>query len=73
MQAISEKTNFLFSKVKIGFDVTMVAASLAAGLITLHKAGAVGIGTIAASILVGTILGGITRQFGEKRDLLLQR
>lgn len=73
MQAISEKTNFLFSKVKIGFDVTMVAASLAACLIALHKAGAVGIGTIAASILVGTILGRITRQFGEKRDLLLQR
>lgn len=73
MQAVSEKTNILFSKVKVGFDVTMVAVSLAACLIALHKAGAVGIGTVAASVLVGTILGMVTRQFGEKRDLLLHK
>lgn len=73
MQAVSDKTNILFSKVKVGFDVTMVAVSLAACLIALHKAGAVGIGTIAASILVGTILGMVTRRFGEKRDLLLHK
>ena len=72
MQAIAEKTNTVFNKVKIRFDVTMVSVSLIACLITLRKLGAVGIGTIIASVLVGSVLGIVTKLFGQKRDMLLQ-
>ena len=72
MQAIAEKTNTVFNKVKIRFDVTMVSVSLIACLIALRKLGAVGIGTIIASVLVGSVLGIVTKLFGQKRDMLLQ-
>lgn len=71
MQAIAEKTGIVFSRVKIGFDVTMVLVSLAACLIVLHSMGSVGIGTVIAAVLVGAVLGVINRRFGEKRDRLL--
>lgn len=72
MQAIAEKTNTVFNKVKIRFDVTMVSVSLIACLIALRKLGAVGIGTIIASVLVGSVLGIVTKLFGQKRDMLSQ-
>lgn len=72
MQTIAEKTNTVFNKVKIRFDVTMVSVSLIACLIALRKLGAVGIGTIIASVLVGSVLGIVTKLFGQKRDMLLQ-
>lgn len=71
MKTISEVSHIAFSNVKIGFDVTMVAVSLIACLISLRTLGSVGIGTIAAAVLVGMILGIINRHFGSRRDVLL--
>ena len=73
MKAISDKTGIVFSRVKIGFDVTMVVISLISCLAVLHKLGSVGIGTVIAAILVGVNLGFITKLFGDKRDRLLHR
>ena len=72
MQAISDKAHLPFSRVKVGFDVSMVVISLISCLIALRELGSVGIGTVVAAILVGSELGEITKLFGEKRDLLLQ-
>ena len=73
MQAVSQVTGMEFSKVKIRFDCSMVILSLISCLSVLHNLGSVGIGTIAAAILVGTILGFITRLFGKQRDRLLRQ
>ncbi len=73
MKAISDKTGIVFSRVKIGFDVTMVVISLISCLAVLHKLGSVGIGTVIAAILVGVNLGFITKLFGKQRDRLLHR
>lgn len=73
MKAISDKAHINFNKVKIGFDISMVTISLVACLVVLKTLGSVGIGTIIAAILVGSILGIITKFFGAKRDMLLQR
>ena len=51
----------------------MVTISLVACLVVLKTFGSVGIGTIIAAILVGSVLGIITKFFGAKRDMLLQR
>ena len=61
MQAVSEVTKAAFSKVKVAFDTTMVIISLITCLIVLHNLGSVGIGTVLAAILVGTILGHIIK------------
>lgn len=71
MQAIADKINIEFSKVKMGFDISMVAISLITCLIVLKALGSVGIGTIVAAVLVGAFLGLITKMFGEKRDTIL--
>lgn len=71
MQAVSIKTHILFNKVKIGFDVSMVTISLISCLLTLRRLGSVGVGTIIAAVLVGTVLGFVTRLFGVKRDAIL--
>ncbi|WP_448903431.1 YczE/YyaS/YitT family protein [Eubacterium sp.] len=71
MQAIADKINIEFSKVKMGFDISMVAISLITCLIVLKALGSVGIGTIVAAVLVGAFLGLITKMFGEKRDNIL--
>ena len=73
MQAISDTTKVVFNKVKIGFDVSMVAVSLVACLLVLRELGSVGVGTIITSVLVGAVLGVINQWFGEKRDTLLFR
>lgn len=70
MKAISGKAGIEFSKVKMGFDITMLAVSLIACLLILKKLGSVGIGTVVAAVLVGMILGIINKLFGEKRDLI---
>ena len=62
---------FSFSKVKIGFDVTMVAVSLTAYMIVLKKFDSVGIGTVIAAVLVGAVIGVLNNLYGEKRDLHL--
>lgn len=71
MQAVSSVTHIEFSKVKIGFDCTMVIVSTITCLAILHNLGSVGIGTIIAAILVGTLVGIINRAFGKQRDVLL--
>lgn len=72
MQAVSDITGVEFSKVKIAFDVTMVAISLTVCLIAIHSMGIVGAGTIISSLLVGLILGFITKLLGKYRDRLLK-
>lgn len=71
MQAVSSVTHIEFSKVKIGFDRTMVLVSAITCLTVLHNLGSVGAGTIIAAILVGTLVGIINRAFGKQRDKLL--
>ena len=71
MQAFSSVTHIEFFKVKIGFDCTMVVVSAIICLIILHSLGSVGIGTIIAAVLVGTLVGMINRIFGRQRDQLL--
>lgn len=71
MKAISDVTHIVFSNVKIAFDVSMVAVSMISCLLVLHALGSVGIGTILAAVLVGTILGRLNQWFGTWRDALL--
>ena len=71
MKAVADVTHIPFNKVKIAFDVTMVDISLISCLIVLRTLGSVGIGTVIAALLVGAILGVVTKFFGEKRDRLL--
>ena len=71
MQAVSSVTHIEFSKVKIGFDCTMVLLSAITCLTVLHNLGSVGTGTIIAAILVGTLVGIINRAFCKQRDKLL--
>lgn len=71
MQAVSSVTHIEFSKVKIGFDCTMVLVSAITCLTVLHNLGSVGTGTIIAAILVGTLVGIINRAFGKQHDMLL--
>jgi uncharacterized membrane protein YczE len=61
MQAVSTVTKIAFPKVKVAFDITMVIISLITCFIVLHSLGSVGLGTIIAAVLVGTVLGWITK------------
>ena len=65
-QAVSQVSGIEFSKVKIGFDVSVVTVSLITCLIFIKSLGSVGIGTVIAAVLVGTELGIISKLF-EKR------
>lgn len=71
MQAVSDKTHIVFNRVKIGFDISMVVISLVSCLLALGSLASVGVGTVAAAVLVGVVLGIITRRFGAKRDEVL--
>ena len=71
MQAVSSVTHIEFSKVKIGFDCTMVFVSAVTCLAVLHNLGSVGIDTIIAAVLVGTVVGIITKAFEKQRDKIL--
>ncbi len=72
MKAVSDTTHIAFNKVKVGFDISMVVISLISCLVALGTLGSVGVGTIIAAVLVGSVLGVITKWFGEKRDKILQ-
>ncbi len=50
----------------------MVGVSLVVCFAMLGNIGSVGIGTIIAAILVGTVHGFITKILGEKRDIFLE-
>ena len=71
MQAVSDVTKIEFSKVKIGFDCSMVVISVITCLICIHSLGSVGVGTVIAAFLVGFSLGRVNKAFGAKRDTLL--
>ena len=71
MLAISQVSGVAFSTVKIIFDCSMVAISLVTCLVMLHASGSVGVGTIAAAVLVGVALKGITKVLGKQRDAWL--
>lgn len=73
MQAVSDVTKIEFSKVKIGFDCSMVIISVITCLICIHSLGSVGVGTVIAAFLVGFNLGRVNKAFGAKRDKLLGR
>ena len=73
MSAVSRITGMAFSKVKVHFDCSMVIISLVTCITALHSLGSVGLGTVAAAILVGTILGFINKLIGDKRDRLLEK
>ena len=66
-QAVSQVSGIKFSKVKIGFDVSVVTVSLITCLIFIKGMGSVGIGTVIAAVLVGTELG-IISKLTEKRN-----
>lgn len=68
MKAVSDVSGIEFSKVKVGFDTSMVAISLISCLIFIKSFGSVGVGTVMAAVLVGTVLGFISKWFGNKRD-----
>ena len=72
MGTISQVSGVEFSKIKIIFDCSMVAVSLATCLIAIHNFGSVGIGTIISAFLVGMILGTLIRRFGATRDRILK-
>ena len=71
MLAISQVSGVAFSTVKIIFDCSMVAVSLVTCLVMLHALGSVGVGTVAAAVLVGVALKGITKVLGKQRDAWL--
>ena len=73
MQAVSQVTGIEFSKVKIGFDCTMVIISMVTCLTLLGGLGSVGAGTVIAAVLVGVMVGVFNRAFGSKRDRLLNK
>ena len=70
--AVSKVTKIKFSTAKLVFDITMVAVSLLTCLIIIRRPGSVGLGTVAAAVLVGLELKVITRFWGERRDMLLK-
>lgn len=72
MQAVSDTTHVPFPRVKMAFDVTMVAISLVTCLFFLRRLGSVGAGTVIAAVLVGLVLGRITKRFSHWRDALLE-
>lgn len=73
MQTISQLTGIPFAKVKVAFDVSMVTISLIVCLAVLHELGSVGAGTVIAAVLVGTILGYLTKILGPWRNRLLRK
>lgn len=68
MKAVSDVTGIAFPKVKVGFGITMVVISLISCLIFIKGLGSVGIGTIIAAFLVGSILNVIENFLGNYRD-----
>jgi uncharacterized membrane protein YczE len=73
MLAVSEVTKIKFSTVKLIFDISMVVISLVTCLAVLHSLGSVGIGTVIAAVLVGSVLKIITKYLGTARDRILYK
>lgn len=71
IKAISDVSGMAFAKVKVLFDSSLVAISLAACLLCISSFGSVGVGTVIAAVLVGTVLGFFTKWLGARRDCWL--
>lgn len=71
IKAISDVSGMAFAKVKVLFDSSLVAISLAACLLCIGSFGSVGVGTVIAAVLVGTVLGFFTKWLGARRDCWL--
>lgn len=73
MKAISDTFQIDFAKVKVAFDISMVTVSLLICIVMLHRLGSVGIGTVIAAVLVGTVLSRFTKHLAAWRDRILGR
>jgi uncharacterized membrane protein YczE/CBS domain-containing protein len=73
MLAVSQVTKIKFATVKVIFDISMVIISLITCLTVLHSLGSVGIGTVIAAVLVGSVLKVITKYLGKSRDRILHK
>ncbi len=73
IKAISDVSGMAFAKVKVLFDSSLVAISLAACLLCIGSFGSVGVRTVIAAVLVGTVLGFLTKWFAPQRDRWLFR
>ena len=73
IKAISDVSSMAFAKVKVLFDSSLVAISMAACLLCIGSFGSVGVGTVIAAVLVGTVLGFLTKWFAPQRDRWLFR
>lgn len=69
--AVVRVTKFQFGSVKRAFDISMVVISAVSCLIFIKELGSVGIGTIAAAVLVGTEIKLLTKWFGTAKDKFL--
>ena len=72
-QNIAMITGKEFSKVKVIFDISLVAGALIICLVTIKSLGSVGIGTVVAAVMVGTTLGWINKFLAKWRDNLYNR
>ncbi len=66
VSAISEAFHWKFPRVKVGFDIAIVAVSAAICLVVNGNPGSVGIGTLLSALLTGTILALINKITGRK-------
>ncbi len=57
MQAVSFKTGVAFSRVKMAFDISMAVLSAVICLLVTGGLGSIGVGTVAAAVLVGPCVG----------------
>lgn len=64
-------TGLEMGKATILFHIVLVVMQIPC-LVALGTLGSVGVGTIIAAVLVGSVLGVITGWFGEKRDKILK-
>lgn len=66
IRALSQKSGMKFHNVKILFDCTLVVISAVISLVFLHGLVSVREGTVISSLLIGVVVGLLTRIFGDK-------
>lgn len=71
--AVTQVSKIKFSTAKVAGDVIMVLISLLICLVKIHSFGSVGIGTVAAALLVGTEVRWMTQLWGSARDKMLSK
>lgn len=71
MLAVAQLAKAKFGNVKLIFDISMVAISGITCLLVIKELGSVGIGTIAAAVLVGNEIKLLGKYFGTARNRIL--